>query len=53
MLADHASFGAGYLGFGSFNDSGLFARIRVWAPSVESVVRNPNLFRTGAAGAAP
>jgi len=53
MLADDASFGAGHLGFGSFNDSGLFARIRVWAPSVESVARNPDLFRAGAAGAAP
>lgn len=46
MLAEDARFGAGYLGFGSFNDSGLFARIRVWAPSAESVVRNPDLFRT-------
>ena len=46
MLAEDARFGAGYLGFGSFNDSGLFARVRVWAPSAESVVRNPDLFRT-------
>ncbi len=47
MLAEDARFGAGYLGFGSFNDSGLFARIRVWAPSVDPVVRNPDLFRSG------
>ncbi|MFM7214495.1 MAG: hypothetical protein ACKO3H_06425 [Verrucomicrobiota bacterium] len=48
MLAEDARFGAGHIGFGSFNDSGLFARVRVWAPSGDPVVRNPDLFRSGA-----
>lgn len=45
MLAEDASFGVGYLGFGSFNDSGMFARVRVWAPSAEEVARNRDLFK--------
>lgn len=53
MLAEDDRFGAGYLGFGSYNDSGLFARVRVWAPSAESVARNPDLFRTQSSGRGP
>lgn len=49
MLAEDASFGAGYLGFGSFNDSGMFAQVRVWAPAVEEVERNRDLFTVKAA----
>lgn len=49
MLAEDASFGAGYLGFGSFNDSGMFAQVRVWAPAVEEVERNRDLFKAKAA----
>lgn len=40
MEADDATFGAGYLGFGSFNDSGMFARVRVWAPDAGEVPRD-------------
>ena len=39
MLADDKTFGAGYLGFGSYNDTGMFANVRVWAPAVEEVER--------------
>ncbi|MBM3824927.1 MAG: hypothetical protein FJ404_18935 [Verrucomicrobia bacterium] len=49
MLAEDASFGAGYLGFGSYNDSGMFAQVRVWAPAVEEVERNRDLFKAKAA----
>lgn len=53
MLADDATFGSGHIGLGSFNDSGLFARVRVWAPSAEVVTRDRNLFKAAAAGGAP
>ncbi len=35
MVARDTSFGAGYVGFGSFDDSGLFDNIRIWGPAVE------------------
>lgn len=36
MVAEDKTFGAGWLGFGSFDDTGKVAKIRVWAPSSES-----------------
>ena len=39
MLADDKTFGAGFLGFGSYNDTGMFANVRVWAPASEEVER--------------
>lgn len=45
MEADDATFGAGHLGFGSYNDSGMFARVRVWAPDSGEVPRRPDLFK--------
>ena len=35
MTATDTTHGAGLLGVGSFDDTGLFDRIRVWAPRVE------------------
>jgi len=36
MLAEDKTFGAGYIGFGSFDDTGKVDNIRVWGPSVET-----------------
>jgi hypothetical protein len=35
MVAEDKTFGAGYLGFGSFDDTGMIDNIRVWAPEME------------------
>lgn len=35
MTATDKTFGAGWLGFGSFDDTGLVDDIRLWAPEVE------------------
>jgi hypothetical protein len=35
MVADDKTFGAGYIGFGSFDDTGMIDNIRIWAPSME------------------
>ena len=34
MVAEDKTFGAGYLGFGSFDDTGKIANVKVWGPSV-------------------
>jgi hypothetical protein len=44
MLAEDKTFGSGYIGFGSYNDSGMFANVRLWAPSTEKVARNGSVF---------
>ena len=36
MLAENKTFGAGYVGFGSFDDTGKVDNIRIWGPSVET-----------------
>jgi len=36
MVAEDKIFGAGYVGFGSFDDTGMIDNIKVWGPSVES-----------------
>ena len=36
MVAKDKTFGAGYVGFGSFDDTGMAANIRVWAPAVQT-----------------
>jgi hypothetical protein len=36
MLAEDKTFGAGYIGFGSFDDTGMVDNIRIWAPSAET-----------------
>lgn len=46
MVAEDKTFGAGYLGFGSFDDTGMVDNIRVWAPSMET---RPTTFWTRAA----
>ena len=35
MVAEDKTFGAGYLGFGSFDDTGMVDNIRIWGPSAE------------------
>jgi len=37
MLAEDKTFLKGHIGFGSFDDVGMIANIRVWGPSVETV----------------
>ena len=46
MLAEDKRFGAGYIGFGSYNDTGMVANARVWSPKnqVETVERTGTLF---------
>jgi hypothetical protein len=36
MIAEDKSFGAGHIGFGSFDDTGMVDHIRIWAPGVET-----------------
>jgi hypothetical protein len=36
MTAEDKTFGAGQIGFGSFDDTGMVDNIRIWAPSVET-----------------
>jgi hypothetical protein len=36
MIAQDRTFGAGYIGFGSFDDTGMIANIRIWGPSLET-----------------
>jgi hypothetical protein len=33
MVAEDRTFGAGHIGFGSFDDTGMVDNIRVWGPS--------------------
>jgi hypothetical protein len=36
MVAEDKTFGNGYVGFGSFDDTGLIDNIRLWAPKAET-----------------
>jgi hypothetical protein len=36
MVAEDKNFGPGYVGFGSFDDTGKVDNIRIWGPSVEA-----------------
>lgn len=36
MIAEDKTFGAGQIGFGSFDDTGMVDNIRIWSPSVET-----------------
>jgi hypothetical protein len=36
MIAEDKTFGAGQIGFGSFDDTGMVDNIRIWAPAVET-----------------
>jgi hypothetical protein len=36
MFAEDKTFGAGQVGFGSFDDTGMVDNIRIWAPGVET-----------------
>jgi hypothetical protein len=36
MEAEDKTFGAGQIGFGSFDDTGMVDNIRVWAPSIDA-----------------
>jgi hypothetical protein len=40
MVAEDKTFPSGYIGFGSFDDTGMIDNIRVWAPSVEEKPSN-------------
>lgn len=42
MLAEDKRFGTGYLGFGSYNDTGMVANARVWAPKEQTVTVEPS-----------
>ena len=44
MTAEDKSFGAGFLGFGSFDDSGRVANVKIWAPESHPVDGTPDLF---------
>ncbi|MDX1565612.1 MAG: hypothetical protein R3236_09415, partial [Phycisphaeraceae bacterium] len=35
MQAKDKTFGAGYVGFGSFDDTGRFSKVRLWAAEAE------------------
>lgn len=37
MLADDKNFGSGMIGLGSYNDTGHFANVRLWAPKAEKL----------------
>lgn len=43
MVAQDTTFGAGHIGFGSFDDTGKIDNIRIWGPSAEA--RKPQFFR--------
>ena len=47
MRAEDKRFGSGYLGFGSYNDTGMIANARVWAPKAqtETVEKSGSLFK--------
>lgn len=36
MAGEQKAFGAGYVGFGSFDDTGKISNVRIWAPDVEA-----------------
>ena len=36
MIAEDKTFGAGQIGFGSFDDTGMVDNVRIWSPSVET-----------------
>jgi hypothetical protein len=36
MVAEDRNFGPGYVGFGSFDDTGMVDNIRIWGPSVDA-----------------
>ena len=36
MIAEDKTFGAGQIGFGSFDDTGMVDNIRIWSPTVET-----------------
>jgi hypothetical protein len=37
MVAEDGRFGVGYVGFGSYNDTGMVAKARIWAPTAQTV----------------
>ena len=45
MEARDTTFGTGYLGFGSFDDTGMISNVKIWAPDSEKVERTGQLFR--------
>ena len=44
MIAEDKTFGAGQIGFGSFDDTGMVDNIRIWSPSVET--KQTGFFKT-------
>ena len=45
MVAEDKTFQKGYIGFGSFDDTGKVDNIKIWAPSVET--KKIGFFKTG------
>jgi hypothetical protein len=43
MMAEDKTFASGFVGFGSFDDTGLVDNVRIWGPSVEA--RKTEFFR--------
>jgi hypothetical protein len=40
MVAEDRTFPSGYVGFGSFDDTGMVDNIRIWAPAVPATLEN-------------
>lgn len=49
MTAEDKTFGAGWVGFGTFDDTGLIDEIRLWAP--EAVEKKASFFKPAVASA--
>ena len=41
MTAEDANFGSGWVGFGSFDDTGKVDNVRIWAPSTPEMKAIP------------
>ena len=41
MTAEDKAFGAGWLGFGTFDDTGRIANVKVWGKEVENKQVSP------------
>jgi hypothetical protein len=44
MIAEDKTFGSGYIGFGSFDDTGMIDNVKIWGPGAEA--RPTRFFRT-------
>jgi hypothetical protein len=44
MTATDKTFGWGYVGFGTFDDTGRVSNVKIWAPEMQPGEENRNLF---------